>query len=153
MSRLDLKIPPLALLLAFAAAAYALGKLAPIAALPFPGQRLAGIVAVLLGAAIAIAGVFEFHRAKTTVNPTAPDRASCVVASGIYRVSRNPMYLGMAIALTGIAALQSALSGYLLIPVFFGYLTAFQIRPEERMLLARFGQNYSDYMATVRRWL
>ena len=150
---LELKIPPLALCAAFAVAIAAFAHLAPAANLPVLGHRAIAIAAMLIGITVAAAGVIEFRRAKTTVNPLVPGNASSVVASGIYRISRNPMYLGMAVALFGVAAWSSTLIGYGLIPVFCIYMTQFQIKPEERALLASFGGCFSSYMARVRRWV
>jgi protein-S-isoprenylcysteine O-methyltransferase Ste14 len=82
-----------------------------------------------------------------------PHKASAVVASGLYRWSRNPMYLGMALSLLGVAAWPSALTGYLLVLGFCRYLTRFQIIPEEKALLAAFGPEFAQYMAKVRRWV
>jgi protein-S-isoprenylcysteine O-methyltransferase Ste14 len=82
-----------------------------------------------------------------------PDRASALISSGIYRWSRNPMYFGMALLLLGVAAWGSTLAGYLLVLAFCWFLTRFQIIPEERALLAAFGQEFAQYMARVRRWI
>ena len=153
MRHLELKIPPLALCAAFAVAIAASAHLAPAANLPVRGHRAIAVAVMLIGIAVAAAGVIEFRRAKTTVNPLVPANASTVVASGIYRFSRNPMYLGMAVALFGVAAWYSTLIGYGLIPVFCTYMTQFQIKPEERALLATFGEGFASYMAKVRRWV
>lgn len=150
---LELKLPPLALCAALAAVIASLARWAPGANLPFPGHRLVSVAAVLAGLAIAAAGVVEFRRARTTVNPLSPDRASAVVTSGIYRFTRNPMYLGMALALAGVAAWAVSLPGLLLVPVFCAYMGRFQIAPEERALLAGFGEAYASYMRRVRRWI
>jgi protein-S-isoprenylcysteine O-methyltransferase Ste14 len=153
MRQLELKIPPLALCAGFAVAIVAFGYVAPLANAPFAGHRVAAIALVLVGVAVAVAGVVQFRLAKTTVNPMVPSRASSIVASGVFRLSRNPMYLGMALALLGLSAWRSTLPGYALVPLFCLYMTEFQIKPEERVLLARFGQEFSAYMAKVRRWL
>ena len=153
MSSLELKLPPLVVWAAFAAAIVGVSRFVPAANLPFPGQRALAIALVVAGIAAAIAGVVEFRRARTTVNPLAPERASAVVDRGIYRVSRNPMYLGMAAALAGIAAWRASLPGLLLVFGFCAYIGRFQIRPEERALQAVFGAAFADYMARVRRWL
>lgn len=153
MQHLELKIPPLALCAVFAVAIAAFAHLAPGANLTVRGHQVISIAAVLIGIAVASAGVVEFRRAKTTVNPLAPGNASSVVASGVYRISRNPMYLGMAVALFGVAAWSSTLIGYALIPIFCIYMTQFQIKPEERALLASFGDGFASYMAKVRRWV
>lgn len=151
--QLELKIPPLALCVVFAIVIVALGYFVPIANVPFPGHQVAAVCLLLAGMVVAGAGVLQFCLAKTSVNPMAPNRASSIVASGVFSLSRNPMHVGMALALLGLSAWRSTLPGYVLVPLFCMYMTKFQIKPEERALLVRFGGEFSAYMATVRRWL
>ena len=153
MHRLELRIPPLMLVALFAAAIGAASVWMPLVRVPVPGHRALAVVLVLAGLGAALAGVLAFRRARTTVNPMAPQRATAVVRTGLYRLSRNPMYLGLALALLGLAAWGSALTGYALVAAFCGYLTRFQIKPEERALLQRFGPEFADYMSQVRRWI
>jgi protein-S-isoprenylcysteine O-methyltransferase Ste14 len=153
LRQLELKVPPLALVAGFAAAIALLAYVAPSAIEPFPGHRLVAAALLLLGVVIAAAGVLQFRRAKTTVNPMVPSRASSVVAAGVFGWSRNPMYLGMAVALLGLSAWFATVPGYALVPLFCAYITEFQIKPEERALLASFGAEYQAYMARVRRWV
>lgn len=153
MRSLELRIPPLALAAAIAAAIALASIHAPLLDLPFPGHRFAATILAIAGLAIALAGVAQFRRARTTVNPTSPDRTSAIVTSGLYRWSRNPMYLGMALILLGMAVWTSTLAGYLLVAVFCAYLTRFQIVPEERALIASFGPEFQRYMNEVRRWI
>ena len=91
--------------------------------------------------------------AKTTVSPIKPQASSKLVNSGIYRISRNPMYLGFLIILIGIAAYLSNLFSLLLCPFFVMYMNRFQIRPEERSLKSFFGKDYINYKIRTRRWL
>ncbi len=108
---------------------------------------------LVLGVAIAVSGVKEFSRFKTTISPLNPHKTSSVVNSGIYRFSRNPMYLGMLLLLLGWADYLGnfmAFSGALF---FILYITRFQIQPEERVLQELFKEDYQQYMQTVRRWL
>jgi protein-S-isoprenylcysteine O-methyltransferase Ste14 len=153
MRCLELKVPPLALCAAFALAIVALGHFAPFANMPFPGHRIAAAVLLLSGIGVAAVGVVQFRLAQTTVNPVVPDRASSMVTTGVFALSRNPMYLGMALALLGLAAWRSTLPGYVLVPLFGVYMNEFQIKPEERALLARFSEEFSAYMSKVRRWV
>jgi protein-S-isoprenylcysteine O-methyltransferase Ste14 len=153
MPRLELRIPPLALAAAFACAIALASAYAPLLRLPIRAHRFAAVSLAISGLAIAVAGVLQFRRARTTVNPTSPERTSVVVTTGLYRWSRNPMYLGMALILLGAAAWTSTLAGYLLVAGFCAYLTQFQIVPEERSLVASFGTEYGRYMARVRRWV
>ena len=153
MHRLELRIPPLVLVALFAAAIVAASVWIPLVHVPVPGHRALALLLVLAGLGVALAGVVAFQRAHTTVNPMAPQRATAVVRTGLYRLSRNPMYLGLALALLGLAAWGSSLTGYALVPAFCAYLTRFQIKPEERALGERFGPQLSQYTASVRRWL
>ena len=115
-------------------------------------EPLAGIfVAVALG--IGIEALIGFRRAKTTVNPLSPDQASALVVSGIYRWTRNPMYLGMLLLLVGWAFILSNWAALVILPLFVIYLNRFQIGPEERALQARFGAEFDNYRRRVRRWL
>jgi len=153
MHRLELRFPPLVLVALFAAAIVAASVWMPLVRVPVPGHRAPAVLLVLAGLGVALAGVLAFRRARTTVNPMAPQRSTTVVRTGLYRLSRNPMYLGMALVLLGLAAWGSALTGYALVAGFCGTLTRFQIKPEERALLQRFGPEFADYMAQVRRWI
>ena len=153
MSQLELRVPPLALVATTAVAISLATIYVPLIRIPFPGHKYAAAALVLVGLLLALVGVLQFTQSRTTVNPMSPNKASAVVTSGLYRVSRNPMYLGMAIALLGVAAWGSAFASYLLVLGFCWYLTRFQIIPEEKALLATFGQEFAQYMARVRRWV
>jgi protein-S-isoprenylcysteine O-methyltransferase Ste14 len=82
-----------------------------------------------------------------------PETTATIVTAGIYCVTRNPMYLGIAFVLLGWAIYLANLAALLLVPAFIAYMTRFQIKPEERALLEKFGSNFADYMAAVRRWI
>ena len=153
MSHLALKIPPALVLAVCATAATLLGHGLPWANLPFPGHRWLALATVGIGIVVAMAGVWAFHRARTTVNPLAPQRARAMVTGGIYRVSRNPMYLGMALALAGVALWWASVPALMLVPAFGRYLVRFQIGPEEQALRARFGAALEAYAARARRWV
>ena len=87
------------------------------------------------------------------MNPTKPDGTSALVVSGVYRLSRNPMYVGALFALGGWAAFLSHPLPVLFLPVFVAYMDRFQIAPEERVLSSKFGTEYETYKKSVRRWL
>lgn len=113
----------------------------------------AALTLAALGGGVALAGVLAFRRARTTVNPLAPQRASALVTGGIYRVTRNPMYLGMLIVLAGWAVWLGNAAAWLGLPLSVALLTVLQIRPEERILAERFGEDFKRYAARVRRWI
>jgi protein-S-isoprenylcysteine O-methyltransferase Ste14 len=153
MRRLELRIPPLLVLALFSLVALLSHTFLPRFTLPVPAANTLATGVLLLGAAAALLGVIQFRRAHTTVNPTAPSTTRSVVTGGIYAFTRNPMYLGFALGLLAVAIACCNLTGFVLVPLFCGYLTRFQIIPEERVLLERFGEDYARYMARVRRWV
>lgn len=153
MASLELKIPPLVLLAASGLVMFGLSLIAPALAFPLPRKTvIAGTLAVV-GACIAVAGVIAFRTSGTTVNPTTPEKSSTVVSGGVYRFTRNPMYLGFALILSGWAAYLSNTASLLVLPAFVAYMNEYQIKPEERVLLTKFGAPFADYMALVRRWI
>jgi len=153
VSQLELRIPPPALVATFAVTILLVTVYVPLVRIPFPGHKYASAGLVFVGLLVALVAVLQFRLARTTANPMSPHKASALISSGIYRWSRNPMYVGLALALLGVAAWGSTLAGYLLVLGFCWYLTRFQIIPEEKALLAAFGQEYAQYMARVRRWV
>lgn len=107
----------------------------------------------LAGGLIALGGLWAFQRAHTTFNPLHPERASALVQGGVYRFTRNPMYLGMALVLLGWACWLAHPLAFACIPLALAYLQRFQIQPEERVLRAHFGSDYEAYCRRVRRWI
>lgn len=153
MQALELKVPPVAFALLCAALMWAISTLCSAAAFPVAGNPVIAGAFAFIGGGIAVAGVFAFRRHDTTVNPTRPGSADSVVSDGIYRLTRNPMYLGLALILAGWAMYLENAAALLLLPVFVVYINYFQIKPEERSLLAKFGPSYAEYLSTVRRWV
>ena len=153
MRALELKIPPPIVALLIGVAMWFASHSGPSIELPLLERAIAFLVIALVGGGTALAGDLEFKRAKTTINPLKPQNTSALVTSGIYRFTRNPMYVGLALVVLGWAAFLCsawALAG----PVAFVlYIGRFQIAPEERILVAKFGAAYSDYASRVRRWL
>jgi len=150
---LDHKIPPPVVALVLVPVAWGLSHLLQRIDAPSPLRIALTVGIACTGLAFSGAGSVAFKRARTTVNPLRPERASSLVITGVYRYTRNPMYVGMMLGLLAWAVyLASPLA--LLGPVaFIAYITRFQIRPEERALLAKFGTDYERYMARVRRWI
>ena len=126
---------------------------APALSFRVPGRTVVALTLAALGVGAAIAGVVAFRQQHTTVNPLTPSASSAIVTGGIYRMSRNPMYLGFLLFLAGWAVWLSNAGAVLFLPAFVAYLTRYQIKPEERALLAKFGSPYAEYMSRVRRWL
>lgn len=153
MNALELKVPPLALVLLHAWAMWFVSMQLPSLTIALPWRHGLTITLFGIGFFFLVAGMYEFQKAKTTFNPITPAAASSVVASGVYRISRNPMYLGFLLALAGWAIFLSHPMPFLLLPVFVAYMNRFQISPEERVLSAKFGDEYDRYRQGVRRWL
>lgn len=141
--------PPLiylgVLLLGFACTGLT-GKLGPAGPISF----VAGIPLLLLGAAMILAGGVRFRRAHTPAPPWRP--VTSLVTTGIYRVTRNPMYLGMALIYAGLAMLMNSFTALLLLPVVLLIIQTQVIAREERYLFGKFGAEYAAYKTQVGRW-
>ncbi len=132
---------------------WTVAHLPPILHLPNLVRLLVAVILSAVGIAVAIAGVMSFRRAQTTVNPLKPETSAALVSIGVYSITRNPMYLGMALVLVAGAVYLSSIWS-LLGPVLFAlYITRFQIVPEERVLDGLFGAPFAVYKKKVRRWL
>ncbi len=149
---LELKVPPVALVFLFGALMW-LASAYSAFTLALPWHSMFALMFCSLGFGIVLAGVFAFRQAKTTVNPLKPETTTAMVTSGIYRFTRNPMYLGFLLVLAGWAIYLSNLLAVALLPLFVLYMNRFQIVPEERALCAKFPQVFTAYKCSVRRWL
>ncbi|WP_274520233.1 methyltransferase family protein [Cupriavidus sp. IDO] len=118
------------------------------------GPRVGVAVALACtGAAIGGAAMVSFWQAKTTMNPVKPGAASLLVTGGVFRFTRNPMYLSLLLYLFAWAVYLSNWLALLFLPLFVLYINRFQITPEERALSSLFGPQYVAYKGSVRRWL
>ena len=153
MNSLELKIPPPAIAVLVAAAMWALSRVPPSLQVP-TGIRLSlALVVALVAIGFSLTGVISFRRAKTTLDPTRPQLTSSLVSSGVYTVTRNPMYVGLLLVLIALAIFLSSPWALLGPALYFLYIGRFQIAPEERALTALFGAEYTAYLSRVRRWL
>lgn len=153
MRQLELKVPPLIVVAIAALLMWAVARATPRLTLPYPGRVLVAAALLISGIAVMLTGVLAFRKASTTVDPRFPENASHVVSSGIYRYTRNPMYLGMLVVLIAWMAWLSN-AGTIVIPALFAlYITRWQIVPEERALAEKFGAEYAAYCKAVRRWV
>jgi len=153
MQTLELKIPPPVVAALAAAAMWGIAVLAPLVDAPAAVRVPAAIVVALIGVAFDLAGLIAFRRSQTTVNPMKPEKAAALVCSGVYRLTRNPMYVGLVFVLVAWAVYLSCAWALLGPVAFVLYMNRFQIQPEERVLSALFGSRYEDYKSSVRRWL
>ena len=153
MPSLELKIPPPVVGALVAAGMWlAAGLWPPLPIAPGPKHAAVAILAAA-GIAFDLLGLIAFRASRTTINPLRPEKASSLVTGGVYRVTRNPMYVGMALLLLAWGVHLSAALPFAGIAAFVLYITRFQIRPEERVLGGIFGAEYAAYVARVRRWL
>lgn len=153
MNTLELKIPPPVVALLFALLMWLVSSLGGATGIPF-GYRLGiAIVVASLGVVIGFSAMAAFVRNKTTMNPTRPGATSALVTNGVFRWTRNPMYLSLVLYLLAWAVYLSNWLALLLLPLFVLYMDRFQIKPEERALSVLFGPEYASYQSRVRRWL
>jgi protein-S-isoprenylcysteine O-methyltransferase Ste14 len=153
MRWLELRVPPPVVAALTAVFMWLAAMAAPSLYFDLPGRAVAVGFAAVAGIAIGAAALLRFKKANTTVNPMTPEASSALVVAGIFRWTRNPMYLGMLVILTAWALWLSNAVAFLGLPLFVAYLNRFQIGPEERALQARFGAEFERYCASVRRWL
>ena len=153
LSGLELKVPPVLVVAVSGWLMWVSALLLPGFGRVLPGRLAVAGLFVAAGVAVALAGVVAFRRSRTTVNPLRPETASSLVSNGIYRYTRNPMYLGMALALLGWGVFLSNPASLIGLFAFVAYMNRVQIAPEERALAARFGDDFSAYVARVRRWI
>jgi protein-S-isoprenylcysteine O-methyltransferase Ste14 len=130
-----------------------LGLARVVPALTFPVPPVLAVPVAAVGVSLDAIALFHFLHWRTTINPLKPASASALVTKGIYRLTRNPMYLGLATLLLAWAIYLGNLAALAGVPLFILYMNRFQIAPEERALAARFGAEFAAYRARVRRWL
>lgn len=153
MNALETRIPPPLLVLVAGIAMWGASFIPPTVPVELPWRLAAAGALAAVAAAFAGGGVLAFRRANTTIDPVHPDRAATVVDRGVFRVTRNPMYVGMTLLLLGWAAFLANPWAAIGPVLFAAYIHPFQILPEERALEAKFGPAYVAYRRRVRRWL
>ena len=153
MQALELRIPPPLVTLLTAGAMWVISFATPAIHTPHALRISLAVTVSLIGLAFGLAGMLTFRLAKTTINPHNPKKTTSLVCSGVYRITRNPMYVGLLFTLLAWAVFLSSLWCLLGIVAFVLYIGRFQIAPEERVLEAIFGSEFLDYKARVRRWL
>ena len=116
-------------------------------------NNIISLFLLILGLLIFLSAVKSFRRQKTTVNPLEPRQASSLVTSGIFKFSRNPMYLGMLIILLSITFKFNLIGGLIASLFFYIFITKFQIIPEEVAMNELFGNEFIDYSKKTRRWI
>ena len=153
MSKLELRIPPVGIFLLFSAAMWLLSTFTPDYSFD-PIFRVVVIALTMAPAAVfGLGGVLSFKKAGTTVNQLNPEKSSSLVNSGVYRFSRNPMYLALLLVLLALGVFLSNVNALVIAALFVPYMNRFQIVPEERAMDKLFGPDFAEYCESVRRWI
>jgi protein-S-isoprenylcysteine O-methyltransferase Ste14 len=148
-----LKIPPPVYMLLIGVLMWLLNRYLPIITV-FPEHwRKLALLPILLAILLDATALIQFFRAHTSFNPIHPEKSKQLVTTGLYRLSRNPMYLGLLCWLIGWGILLGSLSCFLMLPMFIWLITTQQIIPEEAILAEKFAEQYQTYQQSVRRWL
>jgi len=151
--KLALKVPPPLQALIVAILMWVVGRQLPGGQLDFTIQLPLAILFAISGIAVVASAMMKFLRASTTVDPFHPEEASHLVVDGIFRFSRNPMYLSLLLLLFGWTIWLGSIFNIALLAGFVWYISTFQIKPEEEVLRSLFGENYEHYCSSVRRWI
>ena len=151
--KIQLRIPPVVQGLIALMLIWLLHRYLPFYRLQFVHQTASAVILIVAGLGIAVAGIRAFLKLKTTVDPRTPEKATELVVIGIYKYSRNPMYLGVLLVLMGVAVYLGALSAIIGIASFVAFINKFQIEPEEIALQEKFGERYAQYAQKVGRWM
>jgi protein-S-isoprenylcysteine O-methyltransferase Ste14 len=147
------KIPPPIILLLSGAIMWFVAHSPYGYAVAVPFALPVAFILVVAGGFAAVTAIRQFGKAETTVNPLHPDAATALVDSGIFNKSRNPMYLGLLLVLSGWAVWLQSLGNVLVLAGFVLYITKMQIEPEEQALQKIFGKAYAEYCDRVGRWI
>jgi len=153
MRFLESKIPPPLVLIVLAFLMRQASKLEDMVSISTDLRIAIASTIFSFALAFGVSAIVPFIRLKTTINPSKPETTTALVSSGIYRISRNPMYVGLSLVLLAWAVYLSSVLSLLGVIIFCAYLHYFQIKPEERALKALFGKEFDTYRSQVRRWL
>jgi protein-S-isoprenylcysteine O-methyltransferase Ste14 len=150
---LELRVPPPVVTALCALLMWLIGEAVPAADFHLPAGRWIALALAASGVAMGAAAALQFRAAKTTIHPLRPEESSALVVRGLFRFTRNPMYLGMLLVLAAWALCVANAAALVVLPLHVAYLNRFQIAPEERVLQARFGAAFEGYRRAVRRWI
>ena len=145
------KIPPPILVLILVSFNYFSSKKIDLFNLPY--QNLISILILLIGMLILINPIFKFIKSKTTIDPIKFKKVNKLITTGIYKYSRNPMYLGLLMIVTSTSLFYLNIFSITTPILFYFWINRFQIKREEIFLTEKFGKEYSLYKAKTRRWL
>jgi protein-S-isoprenylcysteine O-methyltransferase Ste14 len=149
---MKLKTPPVFVFLIFGFLMYLLAEFLPVGYFEFFGRKFLIKALLFLAVVISSIALVQFYLAGTTTNAKDPSKASSLVSNGVYKFSRNPMYLGLLLILLAWGLWLGNAFNVLLAAGYVSYMNAFQIQPEESSLAILFGKEYQHYCIKVRRW-
>jgi protein-S-isoprenylcysteine O-methyltransferase Ste14 len=119
----------------------------------FQSINIISVLILLTGIGTLLTAASSFKKYQTTINPLQPDKATHLVVSGIFGISRNPMYLGMALILLAISVKFNMVGGIIITFIFISFITKFQIIPEEKAMKKLFADEFLHYTKQTRRWI
>ncbi len=152
-SFLELKILPVVLVVIFAFIMWLACLLLPQLTILISANYMLAMLLFIVALFYGFSAIYSFRKATTTVNPVSPESASTLVTTGIFSYSRNPMYVALYFLLLSWAAILSNVLSLTISFLFILYMNRFQIKVEERALIKLFGEQYTDYLSRVRRWI
>jgi|TARA_B000000532_G_scaffold188538_1_gene154552 protein-S-isoprenylcysteine O-methyltransferase Ste14 len=122
-------------------------------AIEIKNEIVFGSFMIISGLIIILSAIILFKKYKTTITPLKPSKATQLIVNGVYKFSRNPMYLGLLLVLFGVSTMLNPIGGLFFIPLFILYLNYFQIIPEENAMVDLFKNEFLEYKKNVRRWI
>ena len=153
MKSLELKIPPPVYALGIGLLMWLLNEHFPLFHFISSPWNKIGIGIILIAGSLDLWSLVLFFKKHTTPNPMKPENTTGLVIKGLYKFTRNPMYVGLQVILIGFAIWLGSLTPFIVLPLFYWVITEMQIKPEEKILEAKFGDEYLNYKKSVRRWL
>ena len=149
MKSLETKIPPLIVVLFFLFLIFFLRNLLQV----FTFKIYVPFFFLWLAIAFFSTGIIEFRKYKTTLNPLKPEESSALLTTGVFKFSRNPIYLALLNLLISFSIYLGSFLGLIILPLFVIYMNQFQIKPEEKAMLKLYGKEFENYCSNVRRWI
>jgi len=153
MKSLELKIPPPVYALGIGLLMWLLNEHFPLFHFISSPWNKIGIGIILIAGSLDLWSLVLFFKKHTTPNPMKPENTTGLVIKGLYKFTRNPMYVGLQIILIGYAIWLGSFTPFIILPIFYWIITKMQIKPEEKILEEKFGDEYLNYKNSVRRWL
>ena len=148
-----LRIPPVVQVLLFSSAMLVISRDAVKANFSFTGINELALTCLIGGVVMICSGIITFSKAKITVSPLHPDKASSLVTMGIYQYMRNPMCFGLLLILFSFGLYLQSLASMFVLPIYVWFISKYQIMKEEEALYKVFGDDYKSYQDRVRRWI